>query len=73
MTIYQAARHRRLLTLGIFIALAGCAVGPNFHSPEPPAVDAYRKDALPPATASAGVPTGDAQRFLEGADVPEQW
>ncbi|HEX3122222.1 MAG TPA: efflux transporter outer membrane subunit [Rhodanobacteraceae bacterium] len=55
------------------IMLAGCAVGPNFHSPEPPAVDAYRKDALPPATASASVPTGDAQRFLEGADVPEQW
>ena len=83
MTIYQVAAPRRLLTLGALIirglvvpgliVLAGCAVGPNFHSPEPPAVDAYRKDALPPATASAGVPTGDAQRFLEGGDVPEQW
>jgi len=83
MTTYQVAAHRRLLTLGglivrglivlELIALTGCAVGPNFHSPPPPEVAAYRKDALPPATASAGAPTGDAQRFLEGADVPGQW
>src|SRR5512135_1671202 len=59
--------------MGRLIILAGCAVGPNFHAPPPPAVDAYRKDALPPATASANVPTGDAQRFLEAADVPERW
>jgi NodT family efflux transporter outer membrane factor (OMF) lipoprotein len=55
------------------IMLAGCAVGPNFHTPPPPAVDAYRKDALPPATVSANAPTGDAQSFLQGADVPEHW
>jgi NodT family efflux transporter outer membrane factor (OMF) lipoprotein len=83
MTIYPVAAQSRpptwtalilpgLIMLGL-ITLAGCAVGPNFHSPSPPTVDAYRKDALPPATASASAPTGDAQRFLEGADVPEQW
>ncbi len=78
MTIYEVAATSRPLTgaaliMLALITLAGCAVGPNFHSPSPPAVDAYRKDALPPATASASAPTGDAQRFLEGADVPEQW
>jgi NodT family efflux transporter outer membrane factor (OMF) lipoprotein len=53
--------------------LSGCAVGPNFHAPSAPPVDAYRKDALPAATAAASVPIGDAQRFLQGADVPERW
>jgi len=73
MAAGQAAACGRALTWGILLTLAGCAVGPNFSTPPAPAVDAYRKDALPQATASASVPTGDAQRFLEGADVPEQW
>jgi NodT family efflux transporter outer membrane factor (OMF) lipoprotein len=73
MAAGQAPARGRALTWGILLTLAGCAVGPNFHTPPAPAVDAYRKDALPQATASASVPTGDAQRFLEGADVPEQW
>ena len=72
MTIHHVAAHCRPPTWGGLLILAGCAVGPNFHAPTAPAVDAYRKDALPPATASANVPTGDAQRFLE-ADVPERW
>jgi NodT family efflux transporter outer membrane factor (OMF) lipoprotein len=73
MAAGQAAARGRALTWGILLALAGCAVGPNFSTPPAPEVDAYRKDALPQATASASVPTGDAQRFLEGADVPDQW
>jgi NodT family efflux transporter outer membrane factor (OMF) lipoprotein len=73
MAAGQAPARGRALTWGILLTLAGCAVGPNFHTPPAPAVDTYRKDALPQATASASVPTGDAQRFLEGADVPEQW
>jgi NodT family efflux transporter outer membrane factor (OMF) lipoprotein len=33
----------------------------------------YTEQALPPATVSADIQGGDAQRFLEGADVPGQW
>jgi NodT family efflux transporter outer membrane factor (OMF) lipoprotein len=63
----------RLLALACASALAGCAVGPDFHAPAAPAVSAYRADALPPATVATAAPTGDAQRFLEGADVPTRW
>ncbi len=73
MAAGQAPARGRALTWGILLTLSGCAVGPNFSTPPTPDVDAYRKDALPQATASATVPTGDAQRFLEGADVPDQW
>ena len=61
------------LALALLTALAGCAVGPNFREPAAPAVDAYRADALPPQTVSTEAPTGDAQRFLEDADVPARW
>jgi len=73
MTAGQGSARRSVLTWGVLFTLSGCAVGPNFHEPSAPPVDAYRKDALPAATAAASVPTGDAQRFLEGADVPERW
>jgi NodT family efflux transporter outer membrane factor (OMF) lipoprotein len=62
-----------LLGLAIMLALSACAVGPNFRAPAAPQEAGYRTDALPAATASATVPTGDAQRFLEGAAVPAQW
>lgn len=73
MSAGQVAARGVALTWGILFVLAGCAVGPDFHTPPAPAVDAYRKDALPQATVAAQVPTGDAQRFLEGADVPARW
>ncbi len=56
-------------------ALAGCAVGPDFHRPAAPDVDRYTEDALPDATAAAGqgaVPD-HTQRFIPGADVPGAW
>ena len=53
--------------------LGGCAAGPDFRSPAPPAVEGYRKDPLPAATVETNAPTGDAQRFVNGADVPAQW
>src|SRR5262245_31241137 len=69
----QAVVRGCALTSGILMALAGCAVGPNFRTPPPPSVNAWSRDALPAATAAANVPTGDAQHFLQGAEVPERW
>lgn len=55
-------------------ALVLCAcVGPNFHRPAPPRVDAYTAEALPTATAKAEGPGGAAQRFLAEQDVPRDW
>ena len=53
--------------------LLGCTVGPNFERPAAPTVMRYTELPLPPETVSAAIQGGDAQRFLEGADVPGQW
>ena len=38
-----------------------------------PVVPRYTEQPLPPETVSAAIQGGDAQRFLEGQDVPGQW
>jgi NodT family efflux transporter outer membrane factor (OMF) lipoprotein len=54
--------------------LAGCAVGPNFQSPAPPHTAGFtRAGELSPATASAPLPGGESQKFVEGLDIPGQW
>jgi len=70
-------RLSRTLTRAIVPAglalLAACAAGPDFRAPPAPSEGGYRADALPKATTATDAPTGDAQRFLEGADVPARW
>ena len=41
--------------------------------PAPPTILGYTAQPLPPETASADTIAGDAQRFLQDADVPGQW
>ncbi len=53
--------------------VAGCAVGPNFHTPEPPSTNAYTAEAMPPETASAPGTGGAAQRLVPGKEIPEEW
>jgi len=55
------------------LALAACAVGPDFHRPEAPKTNTYTAKALPEKTAAAPVAGGDAQRFVFGKDIPAQW
>jgi NodT family efflux transporter outer membrane factor (OMF) lipoprotein len=50
------------------LVLAGCAVGPNFHTPAPPAADRYTPAPLPDHIDGAG-----GQRFAPGAGVEAQW
>jgi len=64
---------RRCTVFGLAAALAGCAVGPNFKHPTPPAPTAYgaASDTSPTAeTATAG---GEAQRLNVGQDIPADW
>ena len=71
----------RLLRSGMMVAafavagamLSGCAVGPDFHQPEAPKTNAYTAGVMPEKTVSAPVIAGDAQRFVSGQDIPEQW
>jgi NodT family efflux transporter outer membrane factor (OMF) lipoprotein len=55
------------------LALAGCAAGPNFKPPAPPAVSGYT--AHPPAktVATSGVAGGEAQDFQRDGDIPGDW
>jgi NodT family efflux transporter outer membrane factor (OMF) lipoprotein len=57
----------------ISLALTGCAVGPDYHRPDAPAVSRYTAQPLPATTVSSPVGNGDAQRFLQGRDVPARW
>jgi NodT family efflux transporter outer membrane factor (OMF) lipoprotein len=56
-----------LLTL-----LGGCAVGPDFHKPQPPPAQGY-SPTPPGVTSAAGVAGGEAQHFVPGLDIPGQW
>ena len=64
---------RGALAGALALDLAGCAVGPNYTRPNAPAVDRYTAQPLPAQTVSADTAGGDAQRFLEGTNVPERW
>lgn len=59
---------------GIVLAgLAGCAVGPNFHRPQPPNDAGYTVAPLPDKTTATPGPSGDAQQFVAGQDVDYRW
>ncbi|MDN5924384.1 MAG: efflux transporter outer membrane subunit [Xanthomonadales bacterium] len=58
--------------LGV-MALAGCAVGPNYQRPDAPAVERFTAQPLPQATVSADTAGGDAQQFLHSKPVPQRW
>lgn len=64
---------RRLACTAAAVLIAGCAVGPDFQRPAPPRATGYAPEALPSRTAQANGPGGDAQRFVQGMDLPAKW
>ncbi|VTU29464.1 efflux transporter outer membrane subunit [Variovorax sp. PBL-E5] len=70
-------RHsQRVTALAAALALAGCAVGPDFKTPElPPAAQGpdYTPGPLPARTAEAPGSAGPAQEWAKGMDIPAQW
>jgi NodT family efflux transporter outer membrane factor (OMF) lipoprotein len=65
--------HRCMALPLLATAIAGCAVGPNFHRPKAPADAGYTAAPLPQATSSSGGLGGDAQTFVMGQDVSFKW
>src|SRR5262249_7403966 len=54
--------------------LSSCIpVGPDFLHPAAPDVDRYTPEKLAPRTSSTDAPTGQAQRFVQGRDIPQEW
>jgi NodT family efflux transporter outer membrane factor (OMF) lipoprotein len=74
---FSARRAPVLLAALTGLAIAGCAVGPDFTPPgSPQGVDPahpYTAVPLPAQTASAPVDAGAAQRIALGQDVPALW
>lgn len=68
--------HRNVVRGGAMAAvllLAGCTLGPDFHTPAAPAASGYTREPLPGQTESAPVQGGAAQRFVPAADIPGEW
>ncbi|WHZ11198.1 MAG: Efflux transport system, outer membrane factor (OMF) lipoprotein [Burkholderiaceae bacterium] len=68
-------RRAGLLALASAL-LSGCAVGPDFKTPELPAAARgpdYTASPLPAKTAQAPVAGGTAQEWASGSDIPAQW
>lgn len=55
------------------ILLTSCAVGPDFLHPAPPDVGRYTKEPLKPQTSATDAPTGQAQHFVQGRDISQEW
>ncbi|UEP50077.1 efflux transporter outer membrane subunit [Burkholderia ambifaria] len=66
----HAARGGALAAVAL---LAGCALGPDFRAPEPPAAQQYTRDAAPATTVAAGGPAGDVQTFASSAHTLQRW
>ena len=64
---------RPLWIIFILSLVSGCAVGPNFHRPAPPAVDGYMPQPLSAATATTNVSGGEEQRFVMDMMIPKKW
>jgi len=65
--------YRALLGIAA-CALAACAVGPNYHAPAAPKTAGFvAPGSVPATTASAPLPGGEAQHFVDALDIPGQW
>jgi NodT family efflux transporter outer membrane factor (OMF) lipoprotein len=53
--------------------LGGCMMGPDFHNPDPPRTNVYLADDQPAELVSANITGGEAQRIVQGLDIPGQW
>jgi NodT family efflux transporter outer membrane factor (OMF) lipoprotein len=48
-------------------------MGPNFERPSAPDVRSYTREPLPERMVSADIAGGEAQRLVQGLDIPGQW
>lgn len=60
-------------SLPLPLLVGACAVGPNFKPPAPPPVVTYTANQPQSTVATPGVPGGNAQHFVSGADIPADW
>ncbi|MBV9891795.1 MAG: TolC family protein, partial [Rhizobacter sp.] len=64
---------RTIASVASALALAACAVGPEFKAPAPPTISRYTEAPMPAQTASAPGVGGATQRLRPGADISAEW
>ncbi len=57
----------------VVLATAACTLGPDYRTPDPLAVGQYTATPIAEETESAPGPSGEAQRFVLGRDIPADW
>ena len=62
-----------ILFIIVLVTLAGCAVGPDFHSQNMATPSLYTASPLPAQTVNAPSDSGAAQRFAFAEELPAQW
>jgi NodT family efflux transporter outer membrane factor (OMF) lipoprotein len=67
--LMRLRRPCALTATGAALALAGCAVGPDFHRPQAPAVQGYLHPGPPPGNTDAQ----DVQHLNPGAEIAGAW
>lgn len=63
----------RLVSAAFAAGLSACAVGPDFKRPAAPADAGYGSAPQQGQTAAAEGRDGQAQRYVAGMDIPQQW
>ena len=63
----------RLAIIAASLTLAGCALGPDFKSPEAPQTARYTPDPMVDQTVGAPTSQGEIQTLANGQDIPAQW
>ena len=68
-----ALLNRLLLAITVAILMTGCAVGPDFRTPEFKTPTHYTASPLPVKTAGTNGDAGKAQQFVFAEDLSAQW
>jgi NodT family efflux transporter outer membrane factor (OMF) lipoprotein len=73
VTHIHKSRLNLFIAITVLMLTAGCAVGPNFKRPGPPKNGGYTSAPLPTTSSTSNVAGGEAQKFVEGRDIPGEW
>ncbi len=73
-TLTKSNLRVKAAVAGLSLALlAGCTVGPHYHTPAPPTVETYDARLQPSSTVSAPGPGGAEQQLKPSSEIPSQW
>ncbi|WP_197460728.1 outer membrane factor lipoprotein domain-containing protein [Acetobacter tropicalis] len=67
------SHHAMACGIILVLSASGCAVGPNYKTPERALPNRYTETTLPEHTASAPVAQGVSQHLNPGQDIPGDW